>query len=142
MDVDRNEVAGSGITCRVTLSGLLNAIDGIAAPEGHILIMTTNKPHELDDALVRAGRISVRVEFKNASKAQAEEIFFRMYVSNDAREDREKGSKEGEKSTALRVLAKQFAARIQDHEFSPADLQEYLLVRKNDAAAAVAELTT
>ena len=68
-----------------------------------------------------------------------------MYISNDAKEDREKGdiegSKEGEKSAGLRALAKQFTTLIQDHEFSPADLQEYLLVRKNDAATAVAELT-
>ena len=67
--LDSNKGARSGIIYRVTLSGLLNAIDGIAAPEGHILIMTTNKPHELDNVLVRAGRISVRVGFKNASKA-------------------------------------------------------------------------
>ena len=49
-----------------------------------------------------------------------------MYVSNDAKEDREKGdiegSKEGEKSVGLRALVKQFTALIQDHEFSPADL--------------------
>ena len=69
VDSDDDEL---GQTSRVSLSGLLNAIDGVAAPEGHILIMTTNKPYELDEALVRAGRISVRVGFTNASDRASE----------------------------------------------------------------------
>jgi chaperone BCS1 len=36
-NVGDDEDAGSN--SRVTLSGLLNAIDGVAAPEGHVLIM-------------------------------------------------------------------------------------------------------
>lgn len=35
-------------TSRVTLSGLLNAIDGVSAPEGQVLIMTTNHIEALD----------------------------------------------------------------------------------------------
>lgn len=63
----------------ITLSGVLNAIDGIAAPEGHILIMTTNAPEALDKALVRPGRVDVKVEFKNAGQNQLREMFSRMY---------------------------------------------------------------
>lgn len=63
----------------VTLSGLLNAIDGAGAPEGHVLIMTTNKPDSLDEALVRAGRVDVRVEFCNATRSQLRDIFINMY---------------------------------------------------------------
>ena len=37
----------------VTLSGLLNALDGAATPEGCVLIMTTNDPDALDSALTR-----------------------------------------------------------------------------------------
>lgn len=46
----------------LTLSGLLNAIDGVAASEGRILIMTTNDLDKLDPALVRSGRINEKVE--------------------------------------------------------------------------------
>jgi chaperone BCS1 len=49
-------------TNSLTLSGLLNAIDGVAATEGRILIMTTNDLDRLDPALVRSGRINKRVE--------------------------------------------------------------------------------
>ena len=41
----------------ITLSGLLNAIDGVGASEGRILIVTTNHPENLDSALMRPGRI-------------------------------------------------------------------------------------
>lgn len=46
---------------KITLSGLLNAIDGVFARDGRILIMTTNHPDKLDPALVRPGRAD-RVE--------------------------------------------------------------------------------
>ena len=45
----------------ITLSRLFNAMDGVAAPEGHILIMTSNRPENLDPALVRAGSVDVNV---------------------------------------------------------------------------------
>lgn len=45
----------------MSLSGLLNALDGIATPHGLITVMTTNRIDVLDDALVRPGRID-RVE--------------------------------------------------------------------------------
>lgn len=37
----------------ITLSGLLNAIDGLAAPEGRLLFATTNHVQKLDPALIR-----------------------------------------------------------------------------------------
>lgn len=64
----------------VTLSGLLNALDGVGAQEGRILITTTNKYRVLDPALVRPGRLDVHLEFKNASKYQAKELFSRFYL--------------------------------------------------------------
>ncbi|KJZ71775.1 hypothetical protein HIM_08860 [Hirsutella minnesotensis 3608] len=63
----------------ISLSGLLNAIDGVASHEGRILIMTTNKPESLDEALIRPGRVDVQVAFMHASGEQASELFLRMY---------------------------------------------------------------
>lgn len=148
-DADSDDDELAALTSKVSLSGLLNAIDGVAAPEGHILIMTTNKPHDLDDALVRAGRISVRVAFDNASKTQAREIFLRMYVdlpsppAQSAGEavgavaDVEKGRYDTQIPPRLAELADTFAEALPEKEFSPADLQDYLLVHKRDAEKAV-----
>jgi chaperone BCS1 len=43
----------------VTLSGLLNALDGVGSQEGRLLIMTTNYIERLDDALIRLMTISL-----------------------------------------------------------------------------------
>lgn len=51
---------GADSSATVTLSGLLNAIDGVAARDGRILFITTNHPEVLDPALLRAGRIDRR----------------------------------------------------------------------------------
>lgn len=41
----------------VSMSGLLNALDGVSTPAGLIVVMTTNHREVLDDALLRAGRV-------------------------------------------------------------------------------------
>lgn len=56
---------------KLTFSGLLNAIDGVAAQEGRLLVMTTNHPERLDPALIRPGRIDRRVELGLADAALA-----------------------------------------------------------------------
>lgn len=39
-----------------TLSGLLNALDGVGTPWGQVVVMTTNRVETLDKALLRPGR--------------------------------------------------------------------------------------
>lgn len=67
-------------TSKVSLSGLLNALDGIGAQEGRILFATTNKYSSLDPALCRPGRMDLHVEFKLASRYQADVLFKRFYL--------------------------------------------------------------
>ena len=47
----------------ISLSGLLNALDGVATPHGLVTIMTTNNVDALDDALIRVGRADVTEHF-------------------------------------------------------------------------------
>ncbi|KAM7219972.1 putative mitochondrial chaperone BCS1-B [Rhypophila decipiens] len=68
----------------ISLSGLLNAIDGVASHEGRVLIMTTNKPESLDEALIRPGRVDLQVGFSNATQEQAKELFVRMYEADSS----------------------------------------------------------
>ncbi|KAL8632310.1 hypothetical protein Q9189_001982 [Teloschistes chrysophthalmus] len=63
----------------ISLSGLLNAIDGVASHEGRVLLMTTNCPEKLDEALIRPGRIDMKIAFTKATKNQMRELFVRMY---------------------------------------------------------------
>ena len=45
----------------VTLSGLLNVLDGFHAPDGVLFVMTSNHIEALDPALLRPGRIDYRL---------------------------------------------------------------------------------
>ena len=66
---------------KITLSGLLNALDGPTATTGRILFMTTNFRNKLDPALIRSGRIDYEIEFRHADAWQAERLFKRFYLS-------------------------------------------------------------
>lgn len=66
-------------TSQVTLSGLLQALDGVASGEGRLLIMSTNCVEDLDPALIRAGRVDVRVTFGYATEEQIRRLFARFY---------------------------------------------------------------
>ena len=62
----------------VTLSGLMNCMDGLTAPDGAIFILTTNHPENLDPALVRPGRIDIRVKFGVVRKEQIDRMVARL----------------------------------------------------------------
>ncbi|KKN75692.1 hypothetical protein LCGC14_0377950 [marine sediment metagenome] len=44
------------------ISGILNALDGISISHGRVIVMTTNHIKKLDSALLRPGRIDVKLE--------------------------------------------------------------------------------
>ena len=62
-DHDGPDQAAGAVGRRVTLSGMLNALDGVATPPGLVTVMSTNKPDQLDPALVRQGRVGLREYF-------------------------------------------------------------------------------
>jgi chaperone BCS1 len=68
----------------VTYSGLLNTLDGVAAKEGRILILTTNHPERIPQSLVRDGRVDIRRRFGWATPEQAARLLRRFYSSTGA----------------------------------------------------------
>lgn len=69
----------------VSFSGLLNALDGVGAQEGRIVVLTTNHREQLDDALIRPGRIDMEVELSRATPCQLEGLLRRFYpTANEA----------------------------------------------------------
>ena len=63
----------------VTLSGLLNVLDGFHAPYDVLFMMTTNKIEALDPALLRPGRIDYRLYLGVASEQQKLELYRRFF---------------------------------------------------------------
>ncbi|KAI6476122.1 hypothetical protein MCOR13_011850 [Pyricularia oryzae] len=126
----------------ISMSGLLNAIDGVAAHEGRILIMTTNKPETLDKALIRPGRVDLQVAFRNATQQQASELFQRLYSTEqsakssqclsqldatDKKYDLETSITDADE---LIEMAAEFGSKIVPDQMSPAEIQGFLLKRK------------
>jgi len=67
----RENITKSGIT----FSGFLNCIDGLFSKSGLIIIFTTNHIEKLDPALIRPGRIDVRIELSLPTLESLEEYF-------------------------------------------------------------------
>ena len=66
---------------KITLSGLLNALDGISSKHGRILFMTSNFPEKLDKALIRPGRVDYRAELGSCTQAQIAGFYKLFYKS-------------------------------------------------------------
>ena len=113
----------------VTLSGLLNALDGVSSREGRILFMTTNHPDRLDPALVRPGRVNRGIRLGLATADQARRLFAWFYSGGPGGAD-----------SRVDALSRDFAARVSDGRVSMASIQEHLLRHRADPeAAALAE---
>ncbi|KAK1672916.1 BCS1 N terminal-domain-containing protein [Colletotrichum godetiae] len=163
--------AGNGATNtsgRLSLSGLLNILDGVASQEGRVLIMTTNHVEKLDKALIRPGRVDQIVKFTLADGEIIGAIFRAIYAplegdediiaqppvqqlrsdtittTTDDNEDEKKklaaqaAARTAEIVAAVEALSETFVSRIPAHEFSPAEIQGYLMKHKRSASAAVA----
>lgn len=63
----------------VTLSGLLNALDGFSAPDNVLFVMTSNQIEALDPALLRPGRIDYRLYLGPATEEQKAELYGRFF---------------------------------------------------------------
>ncbi|XWV26817.1 hypothetical protein QJ857_gp0234 [Tupanvirus soda lake] len=63
----------------LSLSFLLNTLDGTMAPENIIFVMTTNHQEILDPALIRPGRMDISIEIKKCDCYQLQQIYYDLY---------------------------------------------------------------
>jgi len=106
---------------RVTFSGLLNVLDGVASAEGRLVFFTTNHFSRLSKALIRPGRVDVIVMVGLATSVQARRMFLRFY----------------EEHQEAASLADRFGAQIPQQAVSMAQLQAYLMAHRDDPYAAL-----
>jgi mitochondrial chaperone BCS1 len=120
----------------ISLSTLLNVIDGIALKEGRVLIMTTNHIICLDGVLIRPGRIDKKVELGLANKSITADLFCLVFkpaagesdilVGEDGKVPEAARSQEAEVKR-VEGLAEAFATKVPELEFSPAGVLSFLL---------------
>jgi chaperone BCS1 len=75
----KDGAAGNDNGLGVTLSGLLNVLDGFHAPENVVFVMTTNQAEMLDPALLRPGRIDYKLFMGEAAESQRIELYRRFF---------------------------------------------------------------
>lgn len=81
---NRRQVDADGYSgATVTFSGLLNALDGVAAGEERVAFLTTNHVDRMDEALIRPGRVDMTVRIGEATRYQAAEMWNRFYGDLD-----------------------------------------------------------
>jgi chaperone BCS1 len=79
----REQSSEKGFVSGVTFSGLLNALDGVAAAEERLIFMTTNHIDRLDPALIRPGRVDVKVLLDWPTTSQIRDLFVKFYDRPD-----------------------------------------------------------
>lgn len=114
----------------VSLSGLLNAIDGVASAEGRVLIMTTNYPEKLDGALIRPGRVDMKSEFQLVDSTMAAQLFDFVYRNSPEVRGNRMGAD----------MALRFASRLPQWRFSPAEIMSFLTIHRRSSARALEEV--
>ena len=70
----------------ISFSSLLNCLDGIFYKEGLITVLTTNHPEKLDPALVRDGRVDMKIEFDNPKEKEIRkyvELFYGIRLNGE-----------------------------------------------------------
>jgi chaperone BCS1 len=127
VDCAFTERRASEVPTGVTLSGLLNALDGVSSRDGRVLFLTTNHPDRLDPALVRPGRVDRKVELGHATPDQARRLFLWFYrdcALGQAELDRQ---------------AVRFASQVPEGRVTMAAIQEHLLRHRHTPEAAAHE---
>jgi len=101
---------------KLSFSGFINALDGVASHEGSVVFMTTNFPELIDDAVIRSGRVDFRMELSRCDQHQLRHMFLKFFDAPAA--------------------AEAFASALEPGRWSPAEVQERLL-KATDAQSAL-----
>jgi SpoVK/Ycf46/Vps4 family AAA+-type ATPase len=108
---------------KLDLATLLNVLDGVRETPGRIIILSTNYPERLDEALLRPGRFDMMLEFEKHSCAVLQQHI--------------------EKHYDITLTPKQLA-KIQDpslnFKWTPAEVSQILFRRHTDPDAAIEDL--
>ena len=108
-------------TRKITLSNLLNIMDGISNMPGRIIIFSTNHSEKLDEAFLRPGRIDLRINFGRPTKQVIYQIILHWYKCID------EFYPEKNRATHFKKIWKNtYEKRILDKKYRPCDITNLL----------------
>ncbi|OJD20591.1 hypothetical protein ACJ73_08076 [Blastomyces percursus] len=115
---DVEVVSSSSPEGMVSLTALLDVVDGVG--DGQVIIMATRHIELVDGALLRAGRVDVKTEFRLADKETIARLFWLAFGQE-----------------AADPLAHEFAGKVPELEFSPAEILSFLIENRRSPKQAV-----
>jgi chaperone BCS1 len=133
-DPTRRPDKKGGAKSNVTLSGLLNFIDGLwsACGEERLIVFTTNHADKLDAALVRTGRMDKKIEMSYCD-FESFKFLARMHLHDGVVEEHE------EQCDRVKAL-------LEEVDMAPVDVGEHLTPKSpgefEDAGPCLARLVT
>ena len=138
---------------KVSLSTLLNVIDGVGSQEGRILIMTTNHITRLDEALIRPGRVDKKVELGLADHKMTADLFCLVFkpVQGDVALPKDTGLGDNttvyeavvsqrEEAERVEQLAKEFTSNVPELKFSAAEIFLFLIEHRKSPEEAISNI--
>lgn len=135
---------------KVSLSSLLNVINGVGSQEGRILIMTINHITCLDEALIQPGCVNKKVELELTDNKMTADLFcliFKLIEDNVAlskntqseenRKVHEAAVSQRKEAERVEWLMKGFAVKVLKLKFSPAEIFSFLLKHRKSLKKAI-----
>jgi len=115
---EEDDARSTASDCEVSMTALLNCLDGVESNEDRITFMTTNR-HDLlsqEKRLIRPGRVDRIFEISNATKEQIEGLFESVFCHHSD-------------NSLVKECAKAFSNRVieENRYASPSAIKEYLL---------------
>ncbi|KAL0094860.1 P-loop containing nucleoside triphosphate hydrolase protein [Phycomyces blakesleeanus] len=120
---DLDHYISSAETGRVTMSGMLNALDGIQGQEGAMIFMTCNDFNKIQPALLRPGRMDVKLKLDYAVREQIVDMFWRFFGHDYDTFD----MIVGKRRDYLAGICNTFADCVPVDEVTTAELQSYFI---------------
>jgi SpoVK/Ycf46/Vps4 family AAA+-type ATPase len=108
---------------KLDLATLLNVLDGVRETPGRIIILSTNYPERLDEALLRPGRFDMMLEFEKHSCVVLQQHIEKHY----------------DITLTPRQLAKVHSTSL-SYKWTPAEVSQILFRRQTDPDAAIEDL--
>lgn len=97
--------------------------------------MTTNHIEKLDDALIRPGRVDREVKFQLVDRDLSTQIYYLVFEQPDeVGSNTERRTKD---QLMVERFADEFAAKVPEHEFSPAEILSFLVQYRDSPSYAL-----
>ncbi|KAK4514096.1 putative NRPS-like protein biosynthetic cluster [Mucor velutinosus] len=107
----------------LTMSGLLNVLDGMQSQEGSMIFMTCNNLNKITPALLRPGRIDVKLKFDYAAPEQVRDTYWRFMRLDEATSL----PIEGDEKEKAQEFGIKFGSMIPSDKITTAEIQSFFI---------------